>query len=87
MIKQMISIVLRVLAVILIGLISAVLGLIAGAIIGGNLAGIYEIVFGHEFVFNSRVGYEATGQMGFTLGALIGLVGSGVFLFRKRTAK
>lgn len=87
MIKQMIMIVLRVLAVILTGVVCAILGLIAGAIIGGNLAAVYEIVFSHEFVFNGRVGYEATGQIGFILGALIGLVGSGVWLFRRQTRK
>lgn len=81
------KIVLRVIAVILIGCVSAVIGLILGAIVGGNLAAIYEIVFGQEFVFNGRVGYEATGQIGFILGALIGLVASGVYLFGRRTKK
>lgn len=77
--------ILRALAVILIGFVSAIIGLILGAIVGGNLAGIFELVFGYEFVFNGRVGYEATGQLGLIFGALIGLVGSSVYLFGKRT--
>ena len=68
-------------AVLLSGVVAAVIGLIAGAIIGGNLAAIYEIVSGHEFAFNDRAGYEATGQIGLILGALTSLVGSGSFLF------
>jgi hypothetical protein len=79
------KIILRILAVILIGFVSAVIGFIAGVIIGGSLAGIYELVTGYEFVFNGRVGYEATGQIGFILGALTGLVGSTVYLFGRRT--
>jgi len=85
--SKIVKIVLRALAVILIGFVSAVIGLIAGAIIGGNLAAIYELISGYEFVFNGRVGYEATGQIGFILGALIGLVGSGAYLFGRRTQK
>jgi hypothetical protein len=82
-----IQIILRALAVILIGLVSAVIGLILGAIVGGNLTGIYELVLGHPFVFNGREGYEATGQLGLILGALIGLIGSSVYLFGKRVHK
>ena len=81
------KIVLRVLAVIVIGFVSAVIGLIAGAIVGGTLAGIYELIFGFAPVFNGREGYEGTGQIGFILGALIGLVASGVRLFGRRTKK
>jgi hypothetical protein len=81
------KLILRMLAVILIGIVSAVVGLIAGAIIGGNLAVIYELISGHEFVFNGRVGYEATGQIGFILGAVVGFVGSGVLLFGRRIKK
>ena len=87
LISKIVKTVLRALAVILIGFVFAVMGLIAGAIIGGNLAAIFELVFGYEFVFNGRVGYEATGQIGFILGALIGLVGSGAYLFGRRTQK
>jgi hypothetical protein len=85
--KQIIKIVLRVLTVILIGFVSAVIGFIAGAIIGWNLAGIYELVTSYEVVFNGRVGYEASGQIGFILGTLTGLVGSGVVIFGRRTKK
>jgi len=73
----MIKIVLRALAVILIGLVSAVIGFIAGSNI--------FIIFGLEF--NGRQGYEAGGPMGFILGALTGLIASSVLLFRKRTGK
>ena len=73
----MIKIVLRALAVLLIGLVSAVIGFIAGSII--------FIIFGLEF--NGRQGYEAGGPMGFILGALTGLIASSVLLFRKRTGK
>ncbi len=87
MIKRMIMIVLRALAVLLIGLVSAVIGFIAGLVIGGTLAGIVELVFGYVFVFNGREGYEATGPLGFILGAVIGLVAGGVLLFGRRTKK
>ena len=83
----MIKIVLRALAVILIGFVSAVIGFIAGIIIIGTLSPFYELIFGHEFVFNGREGYEAGGPIGFILGALIGFVGSGVYLFGRRTTK
>jgi len=66
---------LRVFAVIVIGLISAVIGLIIGALIGGN--------FAEQFVFNGVRGYEATGQIGFILGALIGLILSWRLLFKR----
>jgi hypothetical protein len=81
------KIILRALAVILIGFVSAIIGLILGAIVGGTLAGIFEIVFGYEFVFNGRVGYKGTGQIGFILGALIGIFASGVYFFGRRTEK
>jgi hypothetical protein len=57
----MIKIILRALAVILIGFVSAFIGLIAGAIVGGSLAGIFELIFGFAPVFNGREGYEGTG--------------------------
>ena len=85
MISIIIQIILRALAVILIGFVSAVIGLILGAIVVGNLAGIFELLTGHPFIFNGREGYEATGQLGLILGALVGLVVSGVRLFGKRT--
>jgi hypothetical protein len=81
------KIALRVLAVLLIGVVCAVIGFIAGLIIGGTLAGIVELVFGYVFVFNGREGYEATAPLGFILGAVIGLIGGGVFLFGRRIKK
>lgn len=77
MISRRIQIILRALAVILIGFVSAIIGLILGAITGGNLSGIIELVTGYPFVFNGREGYEATGQLSLLLGALIGFVTSG----------
>ena len=65
---------LRVCAVILIGIVSGVIGLIAGAFIGGNYA--------EQFVFNDVRGYEATGQVGFIFGALIGIISSWRLLFK-----
>lgn len=53
------KIVLRALAVLLIGFVSAVITLIVVVNIGFILA--------LEFVFNGREGYEATGQGGFML--------------------
>ena len=77
MIKLIINIVLRLLAVLITGLVVAVPGFIAGSMVFA--------IFGFEF--NGRQGYEAGGPIGFILGALIGLVGSSLLLFRKRTAK
>lgn len=82
MISPVIKMVLRVLAVILIGFVSAVIGLILGVIIGGNLA-----AFDFVLVFNGQRGYEAGGSIGLVLGALIGLGASGARLFGKRTGK
>jgi hypothetical protein len=67
--------ILRVFAVICIGFISGGIGLIIGALLGGNYA--------EQFVFNGVQGYEATGQIGFILGASIGLI-SGWWLLVKR---
>jgi hypothetical protein len=69
--------VLRFLAVIVIGFISGVIGLISGALIGGNYA--------EQFVFNGVQGYEATGQIGFILGALIGSISSWWFLVKRKS--
>ena len=77
MINRIISIVLRVLAILLIGVVSAVIGFIAGSNI--------FIIFGLEF--NGRQGYEAGGPIGFILGALIGLIGSYALLFGRRVEK
>jgi hypothetical protein len=68
---------LRIFAIILIGFVCGVIGLIIGALIGGNYA--------EQFVFNGVRGYEATGQLGFIFGALIGLILSWWFLFKKKS--
>ena len=77
MIRQMINIILRVLAVLLSGVVVAIPGFIAGSMVFA--------IFGFEI--NGREGYEAGGPIGFILGALIGLIASSVLLFRKRTTK
>ncbi|MBN8581011.1 MAG: hypothetical protein J0L96_10095 [Anaerolineae bacterium] len=68
---------LRIFAIILIGFVCGVIGLIIGALIGGNYA--------EQFVFNGVQGYEATGQLGFVFGVLIGLIFSWWFLFKKKS--
>lgn len=77
--SKMITTALRALAVILIGFVCAIIGFIVVVNIGFMIA--------PEFSFNGREGYEATGPIGIILGALIGLIGSGVLLFGKRTEK
>ena len=77
MYRLILDIVLRVLAVLLSGVVAAVIGFIAGSNI--------FIIFGLEF--NGRQGYEAGGPISFILGALMGLIGGSVLLFRKRAAK
>jgi len=74
MTRLMLNLALRLLAVLLIGVVSAVIGFIAGSNI--------FILFGLEF--NGRQGYEAGGPIGFVLGALTGLIASSVLLLRKR---
>ena len=51
--------------VIVIALVFGAIGMIVGALLGGNYA--------EQFVFNGVQGYEATGQIGFILGISIGL--------------
>jgi hypothetical protein len=75
MIHRVITIVLRILATLPVGATFAVVGFILGA----NLF----IMLGLE-LFGAR-GYESGGPIGFLLGALIGLIGSGALLFRRRT--
>jgi hypothetical protein len=66
---------LRALAVILSGFVSAVMGFI-----------VVSIIFvASGLVINGREGYEAGGPIGFILGALIGFLVSGVRLFGSRT--
>lgn len=66
--------VLRILAVILIGCVCGVIGLLVGVLFGGN--------FAEQFVFNGVRGYEATGQIGFIIGGVIGLVAGWRFLLK-----
>ena len=64
------------------GLVAGVVGLLVGATYGGNYCNNCE--------FNGERGYEATGQIGFLVGAPIGLAlpGWGVYsLFRRRNSK
>jgi hypothetical protein len=77
MISKIIKIILGVLAVLLTGLASAVIGFIVGS-------NIFIIL---DLELNGRQGYEAGGPVGFILGALIGLIGSSARLIRKRAAK
>lgn len=76
MINRIINVIPRALAVILIGFVSAVIGSIIVINIGFG--------FAPDFTYNGWEGYEATGPIGFVLGALIGLVASSVLLFRKQ---
>jgi len=75
MIKQIIWIALRILILLLSGLVFAVLGF--GAVV--NLG----FMIAPEFALHGKEGYEATGPIGFVLGALIGLSTTSVLLFRK----
>jgi hypothetical protein len=79
MIKQIIKTVLPILAVLLIGFFCAVISAIVVINLGYG--------FAPGFTYNGWHGYEATGPIGFILGALIGLIGSGMLLFRKRAGK
>jgi hypothetical protein len=65
----------RILIVVVIGLIAGVIGWVIGALIGGNYA--------EQLVFNGVRGYEATGQIGFLLGTLIGLTSSWKLLIKR----
>ena len=59
-----------VIGAILIGFACAVVGLLVGATIGGNLA--------VDFQFAGNRGYEATGVVGALIGLAIGVVGGGL---------
>lgn len=74
---KIIMILLRALAVLLIGLVCAVFSAIVVINLGYG--------FAPGFTYNGWEGYEATGPIGFVLGALIGLIGSAKLLFGKRT--
>jgi hypothetical protein len=67
---------LRILVSILAGFIFGVVGMLIGALIGGN--------FAQQFVFNGVQGYEATGQVGFIIFALIGIIVIWQFLNKKK---
>lgn len=76
---KIIRMALKAFAVVLIGLVCAVFTAIVVINLGYGLA--------PDFTYNGWHGYEATGPIGFILGALIGFVGSGLFLFGRRTTK
>jgi len=64
--------------VLVFGFVLGVIGLLVGAWFGGNFATSFE--------FNGVRGYEATGQVGFILFALAGLITGWKFM-EKRTKK
>lgn len=68
--------ILRISAVIVIALVFGTIGMIIGALLGGN--------FAEQFVFNGVQGYEATGQIGFILGISIGLISGWRFLAKRK---
>ena len=68
--------ILRISAVIVIALVFGAIGMIIGALLGGNYA--------EQFVFNGVQGYEATGQIGFILGISIGLILGWRFLAKRK---
>jgi hypothetical protein len=76
---KLIKTLLRALAVPLIGLVCAVFSTIVVINLGYG--------FAPGFTYNGWRGYEATGPIGFILGALIGFIGSGLLLFGRRTEK
>jgi DMSO/TMAO reductase YedYZ heme-binding membrane subunit len=64
----MLTYLLRVFVSLIVGFVLGAIGMLLGAWFGGN--------FATEVVFNGVRGYEATGQIGFILFALIGAVTS-----------
>ncbi len=68
--------ILRVSLMLVIGFVLGVIGLFIAMYIGGNYA--------EDFVFNGVRGYEATGQIGFIVGSLIGLISGWWFLFKRK---
>jgi len=67
---------LRIMGIALIACIAGGLGLVSGAIIGGN--------FARQFVYNGVQGYEAAGQVGLMLGVLAGAVLGWRLLFKRK---
>jgi hypothetical protein len=72
----MIKTVLRVFFTLVIGLVLGVLGLLIAMYIGGN--------YSEDFVFNGVRGYEATGQIGFIIGGVIGLITGWWFMLKRK---
>ncbi len=68
--------ILRVFFTLVIGFVLGVIGLFIAMYIGGNYA--------EDFVFNGVRGYEATGQIGFIVGGVIGLFTGWRFLFKRK---
>ena len=71
----MFKLALRGIAVVASGLFFGVVGLLLGAYIGGN--------FAQDFTFLGVRGYEATGQLGFILGCVMGIA-VGISFLRNR---
>ena len=67
---------LRVFLTFVIGFVLGVIGLFISMYIGGNYA--------EDFVFNGVRGYEATGQIGFIIGGVIGLIMGWWFLLNRK---
>ncbi len=78
-IKSAFSSMWRILALVASGLALGMLGLFVGALIGGN--------FAVDFRFNGVRGYEATGQVGFLIGAATGVVLSWRVLAKRRKSE
>ena len=68
----------KALLILSVGLILGMVGMLIGALIGGNYA--------TEFQFNGVRGYEATGQLGFVIGAAIGVLVSWFRLCKKHAS-
>ena len=68
----MLKLVIKGVVTIVSGLFFGAVGLFLGAYIGGN--------FAQDFTFIGVRGYEATGQLGFILGAIMGFLVSILFL-------
>ncbi len=75
----MITNIFRVFVSLIVGFVFGVIGMLVGAWFGGN--------FATEFVFNGVRGYEAAGQIGFILFALVGAVISWRLLAKKINKK
>jgi len=72
----MLRTILRVFLTLVIGFVLGVIGLFISMYIGGNYA--------EDFVFNGVRGYEATGQIGFIIGGVIGLIMGWWFLLNRK---